>query len=48
LATYYVVDELPDEYKLKILDHSVNSIEVDETKSIKIEKNGYSIITAVR
>ena len=48
LATYYLVDELPDEYKLKILDHSVNSIEVDETKSIKIEKNGYSIITAVR
>ena len=46
--TYYLVDELPDEYKLKILDHSVNSIEVDETKSIKIEKNGYSIITAVR
>jgi hypothetical protein len=44
LATYYAIDALPDEYNLKILDHSVNGIEVDETKSIKIEKDGYSII----
>jgi len=44
LATYYAIDALPDEYNLKILDHSVNGIEVDETKSIKIEKEGYSII----
>ena len=45
LNTYYTVDTLPDEYKLKILDHSVNWIEVDETKAVKIEMDGYSVIT---
>jgi hypothetical protein len=44
LATYYAVDDVPDKYKLTILDHSVNRIEVDETKSIRIKKDGYSII----
>ena len=45
LNTYYLVDTLPDEYKLKIIDHSVNWIEVDETKAVKIEMDGYSVIT---
>jgi hypothetical protein len=44
LATYYAVYDVPDEYKLTILDHSVNRIEVDEKKSIRIKKDGYSII----
>ena len=45
LNTYYIVDTLPDKYKLKIIDHSVNWIEVDETKAVKIEMDGYLVIS---
>ena len=44
MKKYYAVDALPDEYQLKILDHSVNSVELDETMCIKIEKDRYQLV----
>ena len=44
MKKYYAVDVFPDKYKLKILDHSVNSIELDETMCINIEKDRYQLI----
>ena len=42
LHKYYEVDYIPDDYKIKILDHSITRAEFDDTKYIKIEKDLYS------
>ena len=44
LNKYYAVDVFPDEYKLKIIDHSADNVDLDETMYIKIDKESYSSI----
>jgi len=43
LKTYFDLDDVT-EYKVRLLDHNVESIEFDEQKSLELNKEAYKII----
>jgi hypothetical protein len=37
--------ELPEQYKVCVLDHNVSSVEFDETQAVRLNKDNYEIIS---